>query len=99
MKDANDVLKAKEADLVRVRREIESLRIVAPLLGDDRNADQSDKADLNSGEKTGDDSLNDDLLNMLRQNHQELEATGGGGLFSSVANSTPRFWNALKRAK
>ena len=32
MKDAYAILEQKEADMARVRREIESLRIVAPLL-------------------------------------------------------------------
>jgi len=35
MKNAYEVLYRKEADLVRVRREIESLTIAAPLLADD----------------------------------------------------------------
>jgi len=43
MRDAYDVLKEKEADLARVRDEIESLRIVASLLLYDLNSDQSDK--------------------------------------------------------
>lgn len=38
MKDAYEVLEQKEADLSRVRQEIESLRIVAPLLVDDLNS-------------------------------------------------------------
>ena len=99
MKDAYDVLKEKEADLARVRYEIESLRIVAPLLVDDLKYDQSNKTDLISAEKTEDDLLNDDVLNMVRQNQPELKATGTDGLFSSVTNSTPRFWNILNRAK
>ena len=35
MKDAYEVLYQKEADLVRVRQEVESLRIAASLLNDD----------------------------------------------------------------
>lgn len=35
MKDAYEVLYQKEADLARLRREIESLTIAAPLLADD----------------------------------------------------------------
>lgn len=35
MKDAYEVLYQKEVDLARVRREIESLTIAAPLLADD----------------------------------------------------------------
>jgi len=39
MKDAYEVLYQKEADLVRVRQEVECLRITATLLGDDASAD------------------------------------------------------------
>ena len=35
MKNAYEVLEQKEIDLARVRQEIESLRIVAPLLSDE----------------------------------------------------------------
>ena len=35
MKDLYRILEQKESDLARVRREIESLQIVAPLLSDD----------------------------------------------------------------
>jgi hypothetical protein len=85
MKDAYEILEQKEADLARVRQEIESLRIVAPLLVDDLNSNDSDQTHLISTEKT------DDL--------PDLEATGTDGLFSSVAISRSGFWNALKRAR
>ena len=90
MKDAYDVLKQKEADLARVRHEIESLRIVASLLLDDSNSDQSDATHL---------TLTDDLLNIVRQHDPDLEATGTDGLFSSIAPSRPSLWNKLKRVK
>jgi hypothetical protein len=86
MKDAYEALKQKEADLSRVRREIESLRIVASLLVDDLTSDQSDKLYLVSPEKT------DNL-------HPGLEPTGTDGLFSSIAPSRSSLWNVLKRAK
>jgi hypothetical protein len=86
MKDAYEALKQKEADLSRVRHEIESLRIVASLLVDDLNSDQSDKSYLGFPEKT------DNL-------HPDLEPTGTDGLFSSIATSRSSLWNALKRAK
>ena len=44
MRDAYDVLKEKEADLARVRHEVESLRIVARALTD-LDSDQSDKTE------------------------------------------------------
>jgi hypothetical protein len=67
MRDACDVLKQKEADLARVRHEVESLRIVAPLLVDDLDSDQSEKPHLMS---------TDDLLNIVRKTHPDLEASG-----------------------
>ncbi len=85
MKDAYEVLEQKEADLARVRQEIESLRIVASLLVDDLNANDSDQTHLISAEKT------DDL--------PDSEATGTDSPFSSVAISRSGFWNALKRAR
>src|SRR5262249_22387339 len=36
MKDAYEVLRQKEADVVRIRREVESLRTVVPLLTEDQ---------------------------------------------------------------
>jgi hypothetical protein len=46
--DAYDVLKQKEADLARIRHEVDSLRIIAPLLVDDLDSDQSKKPHLMS---------------------------------------------------
>ena len=86
MKDAYETLKQKEADLSRVRHEIESLRIVASLLADDFNSDQSEKPFLVSPEKSG---------NL----HPDLEPTGTDRLFSSLATPRSSLWNVLKRAK
>ena len=94
MKGAYDVLKQKEADLARVRHEVESLRIVAPLL-DDLDSHQSDKTGLTSEERT-EDHLIDNLMNMVREAHPDLKATGTDGLFSSIATSRPGLWNRLK---
>ena len=85
MKDPYEVLEEKEADLTRVRHEIESLRIVTSLLVDDLNSNDSDQMHSISTEKT------DDL--------PDLEATGTEGLFTSVAISRSGFWSALKRAR
>jgi hypothetical protein len=84
MKDAYEVLKQKEADLSRVSQEIESLRIVAPLLVDDLSSD-SDQMPLISAETT------DEIF--------DLEDTGTDGPPSSGATSHSAFWNALKRAR
>jgi hypothetical protein len=87
MKDAYEALKQKEADLSRVRHELESLRIVASLLVDDSNSDQSDEPHLVSTEQS--DNLQPDL-----------EPTGTDGLFSSmIAAPRSSLWSILKRAK
>jgi hypothetical protein len=85
MKDAYQVLEQKEADLARVRQEIESLRIVAPLLVDDLNSNDSRQMRLISAEKRGDLS--------------DLENTGTDDPVSSGAISHSAFWNALKHAR
>jgi hypothetical protein len=74
MKDAYEILKHKEAELARVRHEVESLRIVALLL-DDLDPDQPEKPHLMAAE---------DLLDIVRQNDPHLKATGtDGNLFTS----------------
>jgi hypothetical protein len=40
MKNAYEVLKHKEAELARVRKEVESLRLVAPLLANDPETEE-----------------------------------------------------------
>lgn len=52
MKDVYEVLHQKEADLARVRREIESLHVVASLLSDDLVSDELTKKKESSAEKT-----------------------------------------------
>ena len=79
MKDAYDVLKQKEADLARVRHEVESLRIVGPLLADDLDSDQSDKTDLSFAEKTEGEKTEDYLLNIVRKPRPDLDLTGSAG--------------------
>jgi hypothetical protein len=83
MKDPCEVLQQKEADLSRVRNEIESLRLIAPLLSDDLPADEPEKKPT-TGEKPLDASS---------------EATGTEGLFSSVSGGRTSFWQSLKERK
>jgi hypothetical protein len=90
MKNAKDILQQKEADLVRVRREVASLKIVAALLADD----DSKVEDLNL--------TSDGLAGKLLTNAEETidappEATGTHGLFSSFSDQLPKRWNVLKR--
>jgi hypothetical protein len=51
MKNAYEVLQQKEADLARVRREIESLWIVAPLLSDELPSEELTKKRARSAEE------------------------------------------------
>ena len=86
MKDAYEVLYQKEADLARVRQEVESLRIAASLLTDEASAEQAGET---SGRRTamsaGEESLAADL---------ESAATGTDG--PSPASHEPGFWKSLK---
>ena len=79
MKDAYEVLQQKEADLARVRDEIESLRIVSSLLCDDLTSDELTKKRASTAAKTLD-------------HGPGSEATGRDGLFFSDAGSRPGFW-------
>jgi hypothetical protein len=82
MKDAYQVLRQKEADLVRVRHEIESLLITASLLRDEPISE-----DLN---------VQTESSTEIRSEHEaEPKATGTEGLSSSVSDSRPGFWTLL----
>jgi hypothetical protein len=85
MKSAYEVLEQKETDLARVRHEIESLRIVAPLLSDELPFEELTKKRASAAEETLD---------------SVEKATGTDGLFSSIDSAPrPRFWNTLKWKK
>ena len=90
MKDAYEVLQQKEADLARVRREIDSLNIVARLLSNDGTADN---AIPKNGEATP--SSMSDAISRL----SDSASTNVDSLFSSIEASRPGFWDALKRAR
>jgi hypothetical protein len=79
MKDAYEVLQQKEADLARVRHEIESLRIVSSLLSDDLTSDELTKKRASAAEKTLD-------------HGPGSEATGTDELFFSDPSSRPGSW-------
>ena len=76
MKDVYQILEQKQADLDRVRRELESLQVVASLLCDDATEDPTKKP--TAAEKP---PLN-----------ENSEATGTQGLFSSIGSTRPGFW-------
>jgi hypothetical protein len=86
MKNAQDVLHQKETDLVRLRREIDSLKIVASLLADDPNPDEPGHETLSAELRAI--NLRPDLLDGIAEN----------GLFSSVRLSRSKLWRVLRRA-
>jgi hypothetical protein len=90
MKDAYELLQQKQAELARVRKEIESLNIVAPLLSDDRS---SDHPTPNPAESPS--SFLSDTISRL----SDSAATNVDNLFSSGETSHSGFWNSLKRAR
>ncbi len=82
MRDAYEVLYQKEADLVRVRQEVESLKITASLLSDEDNASQIAALLLKRPSEAGVES------------YAENAATGTDTLFPSPRQ--PSFWEFLK---
>jgi hypothetical protein len=90
MKSADDVLRQKEADLARVRHEIDNLKIVAALLADD----DSDVDQLNHSSNGAGGNL---LISEEEAIGAPAEATGTDGLSSSVSHHRPKRWNVLKR--
>lgn len=85
MRDAYEVLYQKEADLVRVRQEVESLRMVATMLTDDTNADQQGMT------RDGDQSKPAEPAFIVQS---EIAATGTDGPLSN--RRQPSFWEFLK---
>jgi hypothetical protein len=96
MKNAYEVLNEREAELARVRKEIESLSIVARLLADD---DDGKTASDELGQ-TSDDSnkTSSPSLNETTSRLSDAAAASAETLFSSAPSSRLGFWSALKRA-
>lgn len=88
MKDVCQLLIQKEADLARVRKELESLNIVAPLLTDDTERNISDAPGSCEG---SDDNLSISLSDTISQ-LSDLARTNAEEMFPSG------FWNSHKRA-
>jgi hypothetical protein len=85
MKDAYEVLYQKETDLVRVRREVQSLRVAASLLGNGTQLDnQCEMPDKKSAE------------NALPP-QSENQATGTNGIAPN--SRQPHFWEAFTRRR
>jgi hypothetical protein len=78
-------LQEKEACVARVRHEVESLQIVAPLLSEECGFNELTSQAANSTEETSD-------------SIHASEATGTDGLPSYLsANKAPKLWRILKR--
>jgi hypothetical protein len=91
MKDAYEVLSQKEADLVRVHQEIESLKVVASLLAEELTLDNPGQISDDQNKKP---SSSAEMATSFQPN---LEATGTLGAFS--IGRRPGFWNSLRRGR
>jgi hypothetical protein len=90
MKNANDILRQKEADLARVRHERDSLRIVAALLADDDpNVEGLNVTSDGAGGKLS--------THTEEATNAPAAGTGTDGVFSSFSHQHPKPWNVLKR--
>ncbi len=83
MKDVYLLLRQKESDLARLRVEIDSLRVVAPLLTEE--PDQEQEVSVASSES--------------EESFSDPQSTGTDGPLSSIGNSESRFWGLMKRSR
>lgn len=83
MKDVYLLLRQKESDLARLRVEIDSLRVVAPLLAEEPDQDQEVSLDASESVET----------------FPDPQSTGTDGPLSSIGNSESRFWGLMKRSR
>jgi hypothetical protein len=89
MQDACEVLQRKQAELARVRKEIESLNIVAALLSGDNTSDDPGPNPVESPAS----SLSNTISRL-----SDSAATNVDNLFSS-ATTRSSLWKVLKRAR
>jgi hypothetical protein len=89
MKDPKQVLQQKEAELARVRKEVDSLNTVAPLLADDDRTSPDDPPRDRSNKK-----LSSSAGEIISQ-QSDSERSAADALSSGYESS---FLNALKRA-
>ena len=86
MKDVNELLTQKEAEVARVRKEIESLQMVLPLLADDAAEAEPERKPVSNVQ--GDAS----------EASSPVQATGTDDLFSSTKSGS-RFWSFGRQNK
>lgn len=84
MRDAYEVLRQKEAELARVRREIESLLLTAALLRDQQTPENLKTEGESSTETSS-------------EHDSDWTVVGTNDLLSSASDSRPRFWRVFKR--
>jgi hypothetical protein len=89
MQDAYELLQRKQAELARIRKEIESLNIVAALLSDDHTSDDTGPNPVESPAS----SLSNTISRLA-----DSAATNVDNLFSS-ATARASVWKVLKRAR
>lgn len=88
MKNAYEVLQQKQSDIARIRKEIESLNIVASLLSDEHTGDPDPSSDESPRS-----ALNDTISRL-----SDSAAANADSMFSSMTESGSGFWNSLRRA-
>lgn len=91
MKNAYEVLSEREAELARLRKEIESLNIVARLLADD------DDERSESGRSADSNKVSSPLSETISR-LSDTAASNAENMFSSAQGSRQGFWSVLKRA-
>jgi len=91
MKDPNQVLREKEAELARVRREIDSLNTVAPLLTDDDRTSPDDPPRIRDRSNKKRSSSTSEVISQQYDSEWPTADAVSSGHESS-------FLNALKRA-
>jgi len=97
MKNAYDVLVQKEVELAHLRREVESLRIVASLLADENSDDIQDNTQLETLDSSGSEALAS-AEEAAQQPKVNLDALANDRLFSSIGLSGSRLWKVFTRA-
>jgi hypothetical protein len=87
MQDVYEILQQKQAELARVRKEIECLNIVASLLSDDGTSDQRVP------------NPDESAASSLRDRVSRLSDSVATNVDNLVSPSRSGLWNTLKRAR
>jgi hypothetical protein len=105
MKNPYEVLQQKEADVARVRHEIDSLKMAIPLLAQD-SADRPTAEAPSTHEESSTDQnpTSDDEVRPALEDEEtdltlEARPTGTDGLFSSIGGPRSRVWKIFRREK